>query len=264
MKYYFTTVFFLLSFLFVLKSQPEIKFDHTDHDFGEVLENTYPTTVFKFYNIGNQPLQLTNVKSSCGCTAPTWSRDPIAPGDSGEIEVVFNSRGYTNRDFAKSVIVSYNKDNGGTEKAEVLYIHGKVVTKEKIIPQYPLSFSSYIVDFGKALHGKKVILHVSIQNQGDSTVQITEVNTACTNCFEISGLPLAIPPHQTLTLPLIYLTKSSNPHTVMEKVAFKTSLNEIYLKDFHEKGLTVLGEVLDKSTYKKHLKSSKNFKSQSM
>jgi hypothetical protein len=70
-----------------------IKYEQESFDFGVVNEGDLVTHVFKFKNTGNEPLTITNAKASCGCTVPNWSKEPVAPGASGEIKVEFNSKG---------------------------------------------------------------------------------------------------------------------------------------------------------------------------
>jgi hypothetical protein len=70
-----------------------IKFEKSTHDFGDMKQGDKVEEVFRFTNTGTEPLVITNVEVSCGCTVPKWPRDPIAPGGKGEILVVFNSAG---------------------------------------------------------------------------------------------------------------------------------------------------------------------------
>lgn len=72
---------------------PKIVFQESSFDFGDITQGDVVEHVFTFENTGNQPLILSNVQTTCGCTAPSWPREPIAPGDTGEIKVKFNSRG---------------------------------------------------------------------------------------------------------------------------------------------------------------------------
>ncbi|WCL81604.1 DUF1573 domain-containing protein [Saprospira sp. CCB-QB6] len=60
-------------------------------DFGTIKEGEKVKHTFKFTNEGEKPLTITNAKGSCGCTVPSYPKEPIAPGESGEIEVEFNS-----------------------------------------------------------------------------------------------------------------------------------------------------------------------------
>jgi hypothetical protein len=241
--------------ILTLQAQPKIKFDKKNHDFGEVIVNTYPKTTFTFYNVGDKALILTNVKTSCGCTTPKWPRDSIMPGDSGKIQVVFNSRGYLNRNFAKTIIVSYNKDNGGTSQAEVLYIHGKVVPKN--IPQYPLEIDTTIVDFDLLKYGKKAEIELTLMNTGDSTIQIKEILPSCENCMLVSIQPMTILPKQSAKMLISYLTKSHEPRSFEEKIIVKTNIKEKHLKQFSIKGIMVYGEVLKGKDYRLRIKDQK-------
>ncbi len=72
---------------------PQITFAEASHDFGDITQGTKVEHVFKFENSGTEPLILSNVLTTCGCTASSWPREPIAPGKEGEITVTFNSAG---------------------------------------------------------------------------------------------------------------------------------------------------------------------------
>jgi hypothetical protein len=69
-----------------------VEFAEDNHNFGEVPEGDVVTHTYKFKNTGANPLRVNNVKPSCGCTAPTWSKDDVAPGAEGFITVEFNSK----------------------------------------------------------------------------------------------------------------------------------------------------------------------------
>jgi len=78
---------------------PTMEFSEKVHDFGNITEGDVVTKVFKFKNTGEAPLIISNATSSCGCTVPSYPKDkPIAPGEEGEIEVKYNSRGKKNQD----------------------------------------------------------------------------------------------------------------------------------------------------------------------
>lgn len=73
---------------------PLISWELPSHDFGDITQGDKVNHTFKFTNTGNQPLILTNVEVTCGCTTPKgWPRDPIPPGGKGELTVAFNSAG---------------------------------------------------------------------------------------------------------------------------------------------------------------------------
>ena len=71
----------------------KIVFEESSKNFGDIVQGDVVEHTFKFENQGNQPLVLSNVLVTCGCTATKWPRDPIAAGKSGEITVKFDSKG---------------------------------------------------------------------------------------------------------------------------------------------------------------------------
>ncbi len=85
---------------------PEIKFNTSTHDYGTMIQGADGNCEFKFTNTGKEPLVLSNVVASCGCTIPTWSREPIMPGKEGIIKVHYD----TNRlgPIAKQITVMSN------------------------------------------------------------------------------------------------------------------------------------------------------------
>lgn len=90
---------------------PAIEFDKTEFDFGELDARQNVETVFSYKNIGDAPLVITNISSSCGCTIPKdWSRDPLAPGATGQFTVKFNGTGTGN--VSKTVTVTANTEKG--------------------------------------------------------------------------------------------------------------------------------------------------------
>ena len=103
---------------------PEISFDKTVHNYGTIPYNGDGNCKFSFTNTGKEPLILTNVRSSCGCTVPKWPREPILPGHSDVIDVVYK----TNRvgKINKTITVQSN----GQTKTVVLRIKGQVLKKE--------------------------------------------------------------------------------------------------------------------------------------
>jgi hypothetical protein len=102
---------------------PQITFDQTEHNFGTIKEGTLANHEFTFTNTGKAPLVLSNVRASCGCTTPEWSKEPIMPGGKGTIKASFNSFGRPG-DFQKYITVNSNAPGEIT-----LTIKGKVEPK---------------------------------------------------------------------------------------------------------------------------------------
>ena len=119
--------------------EPVITFEKTTHDFGKINEaDGRVTTVFEFKNEGMSPLVLSNVRASCGCTTPQWTREPIEPGQEGNITVTYNPNGRPGR-FQKSITVT---SNASTEPMR-LYIKGEVIPKPaQPTEQYPISMGA--------------------------------------------------------------------------------------------------------------------------
>ncbi len=70
---------------------PAFTFKETEYDFGTIKEGEIVEHTFEFTNSGKSPLIIESASASCGCTAPEWTSEPVAPGASGKIKVVFNS-----------------------------------------------------------------------------------------------------------------------------------------------------------------------------
>jgi len=71
---------------------PVIEFDKTVHDYGQVVQHGDGTCEFVFTNNGKEPLILSNVRSSCGCTVPQWPKQPVLPGASEKIKVAYDTK----------------------------------------------------------------------------------------------------------------------------------------------------------------------------
>ncbi len=91
-----TFIFLLLAFftfqLYAQEKTPKIEFETTVIDYGTIEKGADGVRVFKFKNTGNAPLVVTSVKSSCGCTVPKKPEAPVLPGETGEIEVKYDTK----------------------------------------------------------------------------------------------------------------------------------------------------------------------------
>ncbi|MEX0966655.1 MAG: DUF1573 domain-containing protein [Bacteroidia bacterium] len=99
----------------------QINFSETEHNFGTIQEGTQATYTFKFTNTGTSDLVISDAKPSCGCTVPTWTKEPLKPGDEGSIDVVYDSKGRPGS-FTKTIQVTSNSEPALT----VLTIKGEV------------------------------------------------------------------------------------------------------------------------------------------
>ena len=67
----------------------KISFTEKSYNFGDITQGDKVEYTFEFENVGNEPLILSDVRTTCGCTAPQWPKEPIAPGASAKLKVVF-------------------------------------------------------------------------------------------------------------------------------------------------------------------------------
>ncbi len=104
--------------------QDSIVFASTTHDYGTIVQSSDGSCVFAFTNKGKAPIVLNDVKASCGCTVPEWTRTPIAPGEKGSIKVTYNTNNVGA--FTKSITVNSNAINSPL----VLIIKGTVTAKQ--------------------------------------------------------------------------------------------------------------------------------------
>lgn len=122
MKKIFLLLMMLASLVaYAQQEQPEIKFDKTVHNFGTFSEKTpVQTAVFAFTNIGKAPLIINQAIASCGCTIPSYTKEPIMPGEKGTVKVTYNGKGKFPGHFKKLITI---RTNGKVEMVR-LYIEG--------------------------------------------------------------------------------------------------------------------------------------------
>lgn len=102
----------------------EIWFEETLHNYGEIPVGSDGRWSFVFRNMGHEPIVVNRVRSTCGCTVPSWPREPVAPGDSARVTVEYNTA--QTGTFLKSVFVYSTAANSPVK----LQIKGKVFAPE--------------------------------------------------------------------------------------------------------------------------------------
>ena len=100
---------------------PVMTFAESQFDFGDIQPDSKVRHTFRFTNTGKSPLLIADATASCGCTTPSWTKEPIAPGGTGEMEVLFDSRGKEGL-INKQVSVRANTQPNVT----VIYIKGNI------------------------------------------------------------------------------------------------------------------------------------------
>jgi hypothetical protein len=90
------------------------------HDFGRMRQGVPRSHTFRFQNLDTTAIVLQTVRTSCGCTAASWTESPIAPGATGQVRIEYDA--YQRGDFDKKIKVFFDRQR----KAERLRIHGTV------------------------------------------------------------------------------------------------------------------------------------------
>ena len=111
---------------------PVLTFDEQEHDFGDIPANAVVRHTFTFTNTGKTPLLIEDASASCGCTTPSWTKEPVAPGAKGQMEVQFDSKGKTGLQN-KQVNVRANTQPSTT----AVYIKANVLTAGENGPERP-------------------------------------------------------------------------------------------------------------------------------
>ena len=123
-------IFFLSFTAYSQKKGPGIKFEFLEYDYGPIYQGADGSSEFKFKNTGDEPLILTSVRSSCGCTVPSWPKDPILPGQSASIKVTYDTKRVGT--ISKQISVVSN----AAEPNLTLSIKGTVLQKpNEILPE---------------------------------------------------------------------------------------------------------------------------------
>ncbi len=170
-------IFFSFS-AFSQKLKPVISFETTVYDFGSINEEDGSVSyTFHFSNTGNQPLVIHNVRTSCRCTAPNWSRAPIQPGGKGQIEVVYDP---TNRpgNFNQSITIYSNSKQG----TSLLRLVGNVIKESESIKElYPrdmgsIRLKSSYFSFGRINKGEQKEENLEIINVSNEPVSVSFTN----------------------------------------------------------------------------------------
>ena len=193
MKKILSTLCMALVAVAMMGQEPVITFEKTVHDFGKIHEEDGRVSVdFQFKNEGMTPLVLSNVRASCGCTTPKWTRDPIEPGQTGVITVTYNPNGRPGG-FNKTVTITSNAKESTTR----VYIKGEVIPKQaKPVNKYTvavgeLNMKTTTLNFGTIKKGEAKQGELEYTNLKDEEHKVELATSSADNAYFFSQTTLA-------------------------------------------------------------------------
>lgn len=195
---------------------PQLVWLNPVHNFGAFKEELGPVScVFKAVNTGDEPVVVINASANCGCTRPSYSREPIAPGDTLYVSVAYDPQGRPGR-FSKQVKVTTNTDI----KSYVLGIRGTVIgastTLKSRYPEKagPYRISNRIAPFGETTKGHVLAAAVNIYNPTADTIQPVVENVP--GFINALIRPAVIPPGEQGILSLTAYTDRTPLYGIIE------------------------------------------------
>lgn len=171
----FVSFILLSSIAFAFAQGPQIHIPKALHNFGTIKEDAGPVSYsFDIQNRGDEPLIITRVSSSCGCTASEWTKEPIMPGSSAQIKATYNPLNRPGA-FNQSVTVYTNASNTGT----VLIMRGRVEPRKKTPADIyrrrmgDLGFANSHLSFGKVSQAEKAVGGLEVYNFGSEPINLS-------------------------------------------------------------------------------------------
>ncbi|MGB3616586.1 MAG: DUF1573 domain-containing protein [Catalinimonas sp.] len=197
-----------------LAAQGIMSFQTEAHDFGDVVEGTKAEHEFTFTNTGDQPVVISSVRASCGCTTPHWTREPILPGQSGSIKASYNSQGRPGG-FHKTITVTSN----AATPSRVLRISGSVVdqpayTAEELARSPRVQADQVRLAMGKVELGQHATRTFRVQNTGKSDLVIEGHRSNC-DCIELEPAQTTLAPGASTAVKVTYAPRYDRSESVM-------------------------------------------------
>ncbi len=182
------------------------------HDFGKVTQEHPATYRFEFVNTGNKPVVIHDVKSSCGCTTPSWSKQPVPPGGKGYISVEYETRNAPGR-FHKSIYVYSNAKNSPVK----LEIKGVVLEKSNPIEEiYPFDFGNGLrmtnrfMNFGVLFKDQKRTKTLKVYNTSSANVTLRVAQDKLPPYLSVEVKPQTIPPKGSAIVNITFDARKCN------------------------------------------------------
>jgi hypothetical protein len=214
----------VLSLPSIAQQMELISFSETTYDFGKVNEEDGPIIhEFSFKNNGEDPIQILGVKASCGCTTPSWTKEPIMPGKIGLIQAQYDPKNRPGT-FNKSLTVSTNIDESLS-----LFIRGEVIPEAKsITEELPTEMGGIrmrytSLNLGKVFLNKEPVSEeFKLYNQSDKTITFLEKYEAPKH-IKLVFEPKMLAPQSEGLVRIVYDVKLKNDLGFMnDRVTFHT------------------------------------------
>ena len=199
-------IFSCLPFL-AQQRNASISFDKEVYDFGKIQESQGAATCkFEFTNTGSQPLVISNVTTSCGCTSPGWTKEPVLPGAKGYVSATYSASGRPGH-FEKEVTVFSNAGRNPV----VLKITGDVIlSMEQMYPvkMGPLRLRYIYVPVGNISKGGVKTFPVEVLNTSASPVKLSFKDVA--SWYTVASRPETLAANQSGEIDLTFDTRKNN------------------------------------------------------
>lgn len=170
------------------------KFRETAWDFGKIKQGEVVAHEFVFKNIGDAPLLIEQVETSCGCTAALLSDKKVEPGKEGKIKASFDSRGYSGTVVKYVFVVSNDVDESRRELSLAAAI--------EVPPSAKIELDRYNVEMGLCLEGEEPTAAIEIRNTGELElkVEISHADLVFQSGGQAVAFPLLIPTGKSVGL----------------------------------------------------------------
>ncbi|NPA67058.1 MAG: DUF1573 domain-containing protein [Chlorobi bacterium] len=208
-------IFFIILYagIFAQTVAPKMVFNTTVHDFGKIKETGGKVEYsFIFVNMGSEPLVINDVGSTCGCTVPVWTKQPVAPGEKGFVKAVFDPIHRPGK-FHKTITVKSNAENSPV----TLQINGEVIPKPSpLAEEYryqmgPVRLKKRNLHFSEIYNTEKKTGTIEIINTSDQPVKITfNKNRIMPKYLKVSCSPETLNPNQKGVISITYDAAQKN------------------------------------------------------
>lgn len=203
-RYLLSIILTSLFFVSVAQENTTISFSKVFYDFGNIKEQYGPVTyTFNFKNTGKKPFKITNVNTSCGCTSPAYSREPVKPGDSGFVKVTFDPKGKSGS-FSSQVNIQGNLVNSVSTLTIIAWVEPRPLTIEDEYdnPVGNLWFKSKHVTLGEVYSTAVDTATISFYNGGSKPIKIQYLTGPI--WIKHSKLPVNLLPKQKGEIEIYY------------------------------------------------------------